>query len=101
MDVTLDREADGRLLVKVQSDEWEVNVRASQADLMRLKDIRSADWNARRSIRAGETAGSHVFWACAGEVVTLAIGHDDETWDVAVNVPVELVEQMVLQAERL
>jgi hypothetical protein len=99
MDVTVETEWDGGLLAKLQTDECEVNIRAPRAELMKLRGIRAADWNEGRSVRVGESAGAPVFWAIDGENVTLMIGHDDETWDVAVRLPVGAVEELLRQAE--
>ena len=101
MDVILDRDAEESLVAKISADEWEVNVRASDEELLRLRDIRTADWNERRSIRAGQSADAAVFWAHRDATVTLMLGHYDQTWDVAVVVPVSIVDEIVRQAERL
>jgi hypothetical protein len=95
MDVSVERTSDGRLAVKLQTDEWEVNVHASAAELAQLRGVRAANWNERRSIRAGESAGAAVFWSANGDAVTVLIGHDDEAWDVAVTVPQAVVEEIV------
>ena len=100
VDVSVDREADGRHLVKMQTDGWELNVRASELEFAKLTDIRDADWDQRRSIAAGESAGAPVFWARSGDEVTIMVGHDDESWDVAVTVPLEVVEKIALATER-
>lgn len=100
MDMTLDVDAAGDVVVKLQADESEVNFRASRADLVALSGIRSADWNERRSIRAGESAGAPVFWASGGNDATLMIGSDDETWDVAVTLPVAAVEEIASRGLR-
>jgi hypothetical protein len=94
MDVTLEADAAGGVAVKLQGDEWEVNFQASRAELVALSGIRHADWNERRSIRAGESAGAPVFWASGGNDATLMIGSDDETWDVAITLPVAAVEEI-------
>jgi hypothetical protein len=94
MDVSFDMDAAGALAVKLQADEWEVNVRASRIELTALSQIRSAEWDERRSIRAGESAGAPVFWASDGEDATLMIGHDDETWDIAIALSVAAVEDI-------
>ena len=101
VDVTLDREADGGILVKIQAPAWEVNVRASADDLTKLNDIRSADWDERRSVQVGESAEASAFWSCRGDEVTLTIGHDDETWDVAVTFPVAIVQTIVEELPRV
>ena len=100
VDVTVARGADDHLAVKLQTDEWEVNFHGSSADLVKLRRIRAAQWDERRSIRAGESAGAHVFWAIAGDRATLMIGRDDETWDVAVTIPLEAIEEIAREAER-
>ena len=98
MDVSLETETDGRLLLKLQNDEWEVNVRAPRAELLKLRGIRTANWNERRSIEAGESVGARAFWTVDGENAMLMIGLDDETWDIALSVPVETVGEIVRQA---
>jgi len=100
VDVGVEREADGRLLVKLATDEWEANVRLSGEDVAALADIRSASWNERQAVRAGESAGAPVFWASEGDQVTLLIGHDDETCDVAITVPLTVVDGIVREAQR-
>lgn len=100
MDVTLDVDAAGNVAVKLQTDAWEVNFRASRSELVALGGIRAADWNERRSIRAGESAGASVFWAASGDDATLMIGSDDETWDVAVTLPVAAVEEIASRGLR-
>lgn len=101
MEVTLEREADGGILVKLQAPGWEVNVRASAGDLRKLDGIRSADWDQRRSIRVGESAEASVFWSCREDEVTLMIGQDDETWDVAVGFPIQVVNSIVEELDRV
>ena len=88
------------LAVKLQTDSWEVNVHASPFELMKLRGIRDARWDERRTIRAGTSAGAPVYWAAEGDDVTLMIGHDDETWDLAVTMPIAAVEEIVRAAER-
>jgi hypothetical protein len=99
VDVSVDREADGRLLVKMQTDTWEINVRANEVELSKLSAIRAADWSQRRSIVVGESAEASVFWASSGDEATIMIGHDAETWDVAVTVPTEVVERIATTTE--
>jgi hypothetical protein len=111
VDVTLDVESSSGtpaapgVLVKLQTETWELNVWAPLADLVRLRDIRDADWAARRSLAIGTCAGASVYWAMRewgtrqAEVVIL-IGHDDETWDIAVGIPLSTVDAIVSLAQR-
>jgi len=100
MDVTVDSDTEAGLAVKLQTDDWEVNVRASAHDLVRLSDIRSADWSDRRSIQIGESAGAPVFWATTNDHASLMIGRDDETWDIAFALPFDVVDEIVREARR-
>jgi hypothetical protein len=71
VDVSVERMADGRLNVKLSTDPWEVNVRASSLQIASLRDIRNADWDEGRSMAVGESAGAPVFWCCKGNDATL------------------------------
>ena len=89
---------DGRVAVKLQSPAWELNLRATPGELAALSGIRSADWASRRCLHVGESAGSRVHWAADGEIATIMVGHDDETWDFAVTLPVATVEEIAAAA---
>jgi hypothetical protein len=67
---------------------------------VRLRGIEDADWVARRSLAVGTCAGSSVYWAMSGDQATILVGHDDETWDVGISVPLETVHEIVSLAER-
>jgi hypothetical protein len=91
------------VLLKLQcSDDWELNVWSTFEDLAsdtKLGGVRSAAWEERRSIAAGTSAGSRVFWAGPGkgahlETATVLIGSDDEAWDIAFLIPVAIVEKI-------
>jgi hypothetical protein len=94
--VTLDAEADPSPMLMLQAGTWEVHIRASLTDFSRLSGIRRANWDERRSLQVGECAGSPVFWSVAGdEHATILIGHDDETWDAALIVPLTTVDEIL------
>jgi len=95
MDYTVEPE-DAGVLLKLQTDEWEANVHASAEELLLLSNIRSASWDERRSIQAGESAGARVYWSAGeGDHASLMIGEDDQTWDVSVAVPYAVIDQVV------
>ena len=86
--------------VKIQGgDDWELNIWSTFADLTQLRGIREAVWNERRSITAGTSAGAQVFWCANGDTATVMIGHDDETWDIALQIPIAVVEKIATMAE--
>jgi hypothetical protein len=99
VDVTLDEADDSRAVVKLQTEAWELNIWAPLADWMRLRGIKEADWDARRSLPVGTCADAHVFWVANGEQAMILIGQDDETWDIAVTVPLGTVDQIARLAE--
>lgn len=95
VDMEIDEQGGPLACVKISSAEWEVNVRARQHEFDALTAIRATDWSIRRTIAMGTTAGSPVFWACDGGNTSILIGSDDEVWDVAVWIPVEVVDRIV------
>ena len=101
MDYTVAPE-DGGVLLKLQADEWEANVHALAEELLLLSDIRSASWDERRSIQAGELAGALAYWSAGeGDHANLMIGEDDETWDVSMAVPYAVIDEVVQVLRRL
>jgi hypothetical protein len=96
VEVTLDADADPMPVLMVQAEKWEVHIQAPLADFSRLSGIRDARWDERRSLQIGECAGSPVYWAIAeDDQATILIGNDDETWDVALLIPLTTVDKIV------
>jgi hypothetical protein len=100
VDVTLNEAAGSVVVMKLQTPAWELNIAAPVADFVRLRGIDDADWDARRSLTIGTCAGASVHWAADGGDASILIGHDDETWDIAVAVPVAAVHEIASLAER-
>ncbi|MFK3979502.1 hypothetical protein ACI2K4_03875 [Micromonospora sp. NPDC050397] len=99
------RHEDGAASVKLQSDAWELNFQAPTEILLRLRDVRAADWAARRSIATGYAAGVPVFWAAGGsgaDEAVILIGADDEGWSIAFTVSATVADEIVrtVEAER-
>jgi hypothetical protein len=82
-------------------DRWELNVRARASEFLNLRDMRAMDWNSRRVAKVGTSAGADVFWCSDGQAATIMIGDDDETWGLAVSVPLGIVDDLVRQVEGL
>jgi hypothetical protein len=96
VEVTLDVDADPMPLLVLQAETWELHIKAPLADLSQLSEIRTATWDNRRSLQVGTCAGSPVFWSVTeDDQATLLIGQDDETWDIAVMVPLSVVDEIV------
>ncbi len=68
-------------------------VRSEEIDL--FSQVRDADWQNRGSIRIGKCDGSPAFWCVDAEKISLLIGPDDETWGVAINLPLLALDQII------
>jgi hypothetical protein len=100
IEVNVDRQLDGTVAVKLQNECWELNIYASLADLRQLRTIEGRSWRDRQSLAIGRCAGAPVFWCEQDGQVSILVGSDDETWDVAVTVPLATVDDIVTRAER-
>jgi hypothetical protein len=97
-DVEVD--ADGQTAaVKIYCHEWEVNLRAAASDLLRLYQVDRAFFSTRSCLAIGRSAGMPVFWCSKDDKVTILIGRDEETWDIAVGVPLATAHEIAHQVE--
>jgi hypothetical protein len=85
--------------VKIYCDEWEVNLRATTSDLLRLYQVESASWSTRSCLVIGRSAGMPVFWCAENGTVRILIGHDEETWEIAVTVPLATAHEIASRIE--
>lgn len=90
--------ADARLTLACA--QTSVMVAISADELLTLESVGDALWTGRRSIAAGTVLGHQAFWCVADEAdeVQLLVGHDDETWELALSVPRSVVDCAVLMA---
>ncbi len=78
------------------SDEVHLAVRVHASDLAQLSEIDRADWSTRSSLRVGTTLGHPVFWVRGeSDVVTVLVGDDDETWELALTISTAVVASIV------
>lgn len=84
--------------VILEQGTWVLQVLASPEELVKLRFIREADWATRRALRVGTVFGVSVFWAFNDDTVTALVGHDDETWQIAMTMPVEAVDSLAAMA---
>jgi len=69
-------------------------IRIQRSDLQLLAGVPAASWLQRSSITAGTSLGSPVFWCRdeeAPDTAVILVGGDDETWELALQVPMDLV----------
>jgi len=85
-----------KLWLKISSDYMEINLTLREEEAKKLvENIKYADWNERKSIKAGICLKSSVFW-CINEnkSINILIGQDDETWEIATILPFEIINEL-------
>jgi hypothetical protein len=94
VDVTLNESTGDVVAMKLQTDAWELNIWAPLTDFMRLHEIKGSAWDTRRSLAIGTSADAPVYWVRSGGQAMVLVGHDDETWDIAVAMPLATVDEI-------
>jgi hypothetical protein len=84
-----------RKSVKISCDQWELNVWLTDADIEAIKTLRPVRWADRKSMRIGTCARSPVFWCLDDAELSILIGDDDGTWDVAFKLPDTVLAEML------
>ena len=84
VDVTVEarNDAGNPGLVKLQSETWELNIRATTDELWKLAGIEKTDWVQRRVLKVGTCANAPVWWNERDGTVYILVGNDDEAWDI-------------------
>ncbi|MFV0530439.1 MAG: hypothetical protein ACK5MD_03280 [Flavobacteriales bacterium] len=85
--------------LKISNEQLELNLRMTKAESIDLiENIQKAKWDERKSIRAGSCLDSNVFW-CINEnkSISLLIGHDDETWEIAIVIPIDIMDEIKIK----
>ena len=88
-------DADYPGLVKLQDETWELNIRATTDELWKLAGIQKTDWDQRRTLQVGTCASAPVWWNERDGTVDILVGHDAETWDMGVTIPLGTVHELL------
>ncbi|MGY0002594.1 hypothetical protein [Micromonospora sp. I033] len=81
---------------------WEFHFWIHLSDLARLRSLRDANWTALRSVQLGEDgAGTPVHWSIDDDTLTALIGPDDETWHLAISMPVGTLDRLAQETVNL
>ena len=96
VDFSLEENGNDFLLKLQGGDFWELNVRLVRDEINLLTEISNTNWVERKTIKAGISANSSVFWTNENDATVIMVGHDEETWDFAVCVPVTLIDKIVI-----
>jgi hypothetical protein len=84
--------------VKLSSPAYEVNIAIPVAQVEKLKKVPTTPWLSG-AMRLGRLAGAAVFWSCDKKKVSILIGHDDQTWDVGIFIPLGTFKTMLREIE--
>lgn len=87
-------------ILKIQENNWEINVWMTEEELARVPGTRTARWDEHGSIQLGECAGSPAFWSCEDGKLSILVGADDETWDFGVTLPESVIDEVMAEIER-
>jgi hypothetical protein len=99
VDVTVEarNDADNPGLVKLQGETWELNIWATTDELWALAGIEKTDWAQRRTLKVGTCANAPVWWDELDGAVNILVGHDAETWDMGVTIPLGTIHELLAE----
>jgi hypothetical protein len=98
--VTAGPSSKGEMSIKIQAPPFEVNIWVPCADISKFDRVLSTTWDAK-SLQIGESAGAPVHWSKDNEGwVSILIGHDDETWDIGLFVPVTTISDIIRELQQ-
>lgn len=85
--------------VKMGSPNLEFNVWIPDTQLGRLETVRQARWDDRGSVQLGQVAGAPAWWCVDPDeqVLSILVGHDDETWDVCARWPLATLDAIIAE----
>jgi hypothetical protein len=97
IDFTIENDNENYLIKFQCGDIYELNIWLKKDELNLLKNIKNADWENRDSIKAGISSNASVFWAYddKNKIVSILVGHDPETWDFSVTIPIKTIEKLL------
>jgi hypothetical protein len=88
--------------IKIQEgDNFEINITIKEEEIPLLARVKNAKWDDRGSLRIGVCAGSAVFWCSENTRLSILVGHDDETWDIAVDLPLSTLAEIEKEIQNL
>jgi hypothetical protein len=80
--------------IKMSTAAFELNVRIPAAQMNQLKKVPSTSWEAG-ALKLGQSANADVFWCADGDdFISVMIGHDDQTWDIAFQLPTSVIDDI-------
>jgi hypothetical protein len=96
----IDKQGNHLFILKLQRDEWEMNIWLTANELALVPSVRTARWDERQSIQLGLCAGALAFWSCEDGNLSILVGHDDECWEFGVTLPEEIIDDVIAEIKR-
>ena len=90
-------ECNSILSLKLQAQNWELNVLMTEPELALIYSVQIANWNERSSVKIGQSAGNPAFWSCENGSLSILIGQDDESWDFGVTMPATIINDIIAE----
>lgn len=81
----------------IDSDPFSLHLWIYENEIDLIPRVRGAKWDERQSLRIGRTAGASAFWSEDANLVSILLGHDDESWCVALRFPVDALDQIYVK----
>jgi hypothetical protein len=96
----IDEQERPSFILKIQRDDWEINIWMTANELAVVPNVRLARWDERESIQLGRSAGSPTFWSCEDGNLSILVGQDAECWDFGLTLPEEILDDVIAEIER-
>lgn len=83
------------VVVTLEGTSWQLNVRASPTEWVRLSEVSGADWLNRQAVRLGALEGAAVWWHVSEDALHLNVGdHGPESSDLGFVLPLSVLRQV-------
>ncbi len=101
-EATLDA-AEGRFIaIKIGTPSFELNIAVPIGEMSLLARVGGRRWS-DGALRIGTSAGAAAWWSVDEEngvpYLSILVGHDDQTWDIAAQLPVDTIQDVVREVE--
>jgi hypothetical protein len=81
-------------ILVITADAYCLNLWIHHDEIDKIPGVILANWDERKSLQIGRSAGSKAFWCADATSASILIGHDDETWDLSITLPLPAIQQI-------
>jgi hypothetical protein len=80
--------------LNVDTEHYAVVIVLTAEEVCQLQQKEPGVWEDRQSLRLGRCHQSGVFWSADSNVLSILIGHDDESWSVSLMLPIAVLAEI-------